>query len=717
MSEYKKTIGAVIWFLPFFIACFLQYFGLLKNIEDFIINKQYKYVNPEHKISDKIVLVVIDNDSLMHYARHPEFGRWPWQRSVYPPVFRFIVKQNPKIILLDLLFSEPSRDDSKLVQFNMESSSISHTVFLQKSEIDDLKDIAKFGFDKYSIELKEEKNHCKIKYQEILFPSGKIGMTSPNLHAVGEIELGDKLQKDDILVYKYKNYYFPSMPLVAFNSIHKVKNYQLKSSKLIMQTENKEFAIPLKNCFYHLHYYSMEEIKNITTVPFYKFNSLFFKDNQIDYNLDNIFKDKIVIIGTTATSIFDEKITPYGNLPNVILNATTISNLLERHFLTRIPIWFVIIIIFVLTIIGLRSMFFMEGHYRRTLVSFSVLLLFLIFSIWIFKYDISLNLAFFLVSYPISFVLSLWYISFLESSENAKLLRETIELNNKLKTFNEIAEELVKQRTAQLEEEKQLTEKVMQELQERNKIIEKEQEKSDSLLKNILPPEVAEELKVKGEVQPHFYKSVSVLFADLKGFTQAAENMSVQDLVKELDLFFFYFDEVSVKYNLEKIKTIGDAYMCAGGLPAENRTHVIDACLAALEIQSTMNQAKDIKKMMGIPFWELRLGIHVGPVVAGVVGKHKFAYDIWGDTVNIASRMESSGLAGKVNISGYTYRLMRFFFKCEYRGKLQAKNKGEIDMYFLSRLKERYSRDEEGRVPNENFQRIYERIKNGKKRK
>lgn len=205
------------------------------------------------------------------------------------------------------------------------------------------------------------------------------------------------------------------------------------------------------------------------------------------------------------------------------------------------------------------------------------------------------------------------------------------------------------------------------------------------------------------------------MFTDLKGFTKVAESMTVEDLVKELDNSFHYFDEVITKHGLEKIKTIGDSYMCAGGLPMENNTHLIDCCLAAIEIQNTMNQTKKLKIMMNLPYWELRLGIHIGPVIAGIVGKKKFAYDIWGDTVNTASRMESSGEAGKVNISESVYNQMKLFFKCEYRGKVKAKNKGEIDMYFLYRLKEKYSKDEEGRVPNDKFLEVYEKIKNTNK--
>jgi class 3 adenylate cyclase len=238
-------------------------------------------------------------------------------------------------------------------------------------------------------------------------------------------------------------------------------------------------------------------------------------------------------------------------------------------------------------------------------------------------------------------------------------------------------------------------------------------EESEKLLLNILPFKVAQELKDKGTVTPARYEKVSVLFTDFKGFTKVAEGMDEQELLSELDACFTQFDEIILRNNLEKLKTIGDSYMCAGGLPVSNRTNAIDACIAALEIQSFMNQLKEIKLSLNLPFWELRLGIHTGPVVAGVVGRFKFAYDIWGDTVNTASRMESGGETGKINISSATYEEVKYFFETEYRGKIHGKNKGEMDMYFLHRLKPRYSQDSEGKAPNQLFRSIYAKIHGG----
>ena len=219
-----------------------------------------------------------------------------------------------------------------------------------------------------------------------------------------------------------------------------------------------------------------------------------------------------------------------------------------------------------------------------------------------------------------------------------------------------------------------------------NRIIEEEKDRSEKLLLNILPHETAEELKTKGSATPKHYDKVSVLFTDFKGFTKIAEKLTPQQLVEELNHCFVEFDRIIDKYNLEKIKTIGDAYMCAGGIPVENDTNPIDIVKAGMEIRMYMENLKAEREAEGKDYWELRIGIHTGPVIAGVVGKNKFAYDIWGDAVNTASRMESSGIPGKVNISGTTYELVKDHFVCTYRGKVHAKNKGDIDMYIVEQL-------------------------------
>ncbi|MCR9140846.1 MAG: hypothetical protein NXI24_01140 [bacterium] len=244
--------------------------------------------------------------------------------------------------------------------------------------------------------------------------------------------------------------------------------------------------------------------------------------------------------------------------------------------------------------------------------------------------------------------------------------------------------------------------------------VEAEREQSERLLQNVLPASVAQELKERGSVEPMVYESVSVVFTDFVGFTSIAETMSPIELVEELDGCFTQFDEIIARHGLEKLKTIGDAYMCCGGLPELSRTHRIDSVLAALEFRDFMNQMAMVKQAANEDFWQIRIGLHCGGVMAGVVGKNKFAYDIWGDTVNTASRMESSGTPGEVNISGAIYEQAQYFFKCKYRGRVQAKGKGAVDMYFVERLRKQFSADPEGRVPNDEFRRVYDLISAGK---
>jgi len=216
-----------------------------------------------------------------------------------------------------------------------------------------------------------------------------------------------------------------------------------------------------------------------------------------------------------------------------------------------------------------------------------------------------------------------------------------------------------------------------------NKILDSQNAQIQSLLLNILPAQVAQELQKNGNATPRYYERASVLFTDFKGFTRLAETLSPQEVVSELNGYFMAFDDIIEKYDLEKIKTIGDSYMCAGGIPTENESHLLNIVKAGLEMQEYILMRNEKRIEANMPEWNIRIGINTGPIVAGVVGKKKYAYDIWGSTVNVASRMESNGEPGRVNISATTYELIKDKYACTYRGKIFAKNIGEIDMYFV----------------------------------
>lgn len=259
-----------------------------------------------------------------------------------------------------------------------------------------------------------------------------------------------------------------------------------------------------------------------------------------------------------------------------------------------------------------------------------------------------------------------------ENETKQKQIIFQLEENEKIQLkANRELEQKVKERTSELVEEK-------------NKLSE-EKAHSDSLLLNILPSEIAEELKKTGAAQARQIDTTTVLFADFKDFTRAASNLNPQQLVHDINEYFTAFDHIMDQYNIEKIKTIGDAYMAAGGVPHFNAASPVDtvnAGLAMIEAVDKLNLKR--AKLGNLPF-EVRIGINSGPVVAGIVGIKKFAYDIWGDTVNIASRMETSGEPGRVNISSSTYNLVKDHFICTFRGKIEAKNLGQIDMYFVER--------------------------------
>ncbi len=221
---------------------------------------------------------------------------------------------------------------------------------------------------------------------------------------------------------------------------------------------------------------------------------------------------------------------------------------------------------------------------------------------------------------------------------------------------------------------------------QQNRIIKKAKKQADDLLRNILPDEIAEELKNSQMVKPRSKQEVTILFTDFKGFTSLARDMEPEELLEELNYAFRHFDTIIEKYGLEKIKTIGDAYMAAAGLVHPDPFHALNAVKAATEMQHFMHQWNIIHRQQNKPEWKLRIGIYSGKVVAGVICTKKFAYDIWGDDVNVASRMESNGEPGKVNLSEATYELIRPYVEVEAPRREEIKNRGEMNMYFLSRI-------------------------------
>ena len=252
---------------------------------------------------------------------------------------------------------------------------------------------------------------------------------------------------------------------------------------------------------------------------------------------------------------------------------------------------------------------------------------------------------------------------------------------------------LSRQVLAQLELRRKLIEHdhTIKELEKARAELAAEKARAEELLDNVLPASIADELRKKGRVQPKYIRAATILFADFQDFTLLAERTEPATLIDLLDQYFTAFDDIMVRHGLEKLKTIGDAYMAVAGVPATDRRHPINACLAALEMQETVADIRSRREKMRLPALELRVGVHTGPVISGVVGSRRFSFDIWGDTVNTASFMEAHCLPGRINISGTVAGHVKALFELESRGSIEAKHERAYEMYFLNRVKEQFS--------------------------
>jgi class 3 adenylate cyclase/ActR/RegA family two-component response regulator len=250
-----------------------------------------------------------------------------------------------------------------------------------------------------------------------------------------------------------------------------------------------------------------------------------------------------------------------------------------------------------------------------------------------------------------------------------------------------------------LEKQKKLNKRI----QTQNEALAEEKAKVEKLLQNILPERIARELLSSGTAKARYYPCVSVLYADVEDFSTKSALFSPIDLVEKLDEYFSMFDGIIGRQGLEKIKTIGDCYMCAGGIPEADTLSPPRVVMAGLQIQHAV--ALEVKEAIAEnrPFFTLRVGIHTGEVVAGVLGRRKFSYDIWGNAANKAHWMVQSGKENMVNISAETYEYVSAFFECSFRGKVQNKHRQLEEMYLVHRLKPAFAADAAGLEPNLKF--------------
>ena len=289
---------------------------------------------------------------------------------------------------------------------------------------------------------------------------------------------------------------------------------------------------------------------------------------------------------------------------------------------------------------------------------------------------------------------------------------ETVELNIEGKTYNvqanysHLVNLLISTYKNTLAQNNQLS-KMQSGLNAANKELQLTKQEHEELIHNIFPEKIAENLLAYGTVTPERYQDSTIMFTDFEGFTKVVPQLKPEKLIESLSFYFDEFDDITAKHNMIKIKTIGDSYMAAGGLPNRNYTHPVDAILAALKITDFVRSYGERNHNNETPYLPIRIGIHTGKAVVGVIGKKRFAYDIWGETVNLAARLEQHSGKNAINISETTYMRVKDFFECESRGDVNTKYTGKIQMYFVKRIKPELSEDEEGLFPNRLFIREY----------
>ncbi len=654
MKDKKKFY----WFLAITIFPFIIYLFLIfskstekksetelvtninESIENDLIDIRHKYFNPNFKFSDKIIILDFDEDTLKanKLGTRKEYGRWPWRREAYKSLLEFINLGSPSLILFDIMFTEEFTTDDGvgdkvLGEVTRNFGNISHAVLfsndvlyvntqeeIRKSIPDFVRQNSMQKLDPVEFELKVF-NNLDLPIKNIISSidsKTKQLQTLNHLHSVSYFQDSDGVARRISLVFNYEDIYIPSLALKGYQSLYPVKEFKKNGSELILTSDEKITKIPLEKGRMRLNYYSEKEIENIPRLPVgdsilsyevitgkrelkdkkgqvVQFNDM----SQLDVNPAD-FAGRVVLVGTSAAATHDDKLTPYGSKPGVLLHAVGLSNLIEGHFLDLAPIYMEWIILLITIPVCVYLTFYFQAMILRTVLPILIFVGTTFLGLFLFKLNIHFPLSGFITTYPIALLGAIAYLSFTEGAERRKYSK---------------------------------------------------------VLSNMVDPSIVSEalndleaLKKGGE------KEITAFFSDVAGFSTISEQLSSADLAALLNEYLSAMT-IILKQNKGTLdKYIGDAVVGIFSAPIHSDSHHLESAKASIDMIAKL---ADLKK-----YWsdnnlyikdaqemEVRIGLNTGVAKVGFMGTDALAsYTMMGDTVNLAARLEAAGKDYGVNI-------------------------------------------------------------------
>ncbi|HNC00666.1 MAG TPA: adenylate/guanylate cyclase domain-containing protein, partial [Leptospiraceae bacterium] len=652
-----------------------RFSGITERAENMLIDFRHQYFNPNHKFSDKIILIDFDEDTFKKLGNKKEFGRWPWKRSAYTPILEYLSLGAPKMVLFDIMFferSEESQDialgdiSDRLTQMGIPVSHAASFRYEEKTNAkpEDIPEDMRAALDTISMKFPSESDSILRKYNIFSYPTDDIMRKIRHLHSVSYKSDVDGVSRRIEPFFKYEKLHLPALPFKGFDAVKPMDQIDISEKSLNLRSGDENTNIPLENGRMRLHYYSPEQMENIPRFPVWSLIESYEKVKKGEADPANLetnffdFQNRIIIIGTSAAATFDDKVTPYGKMPGFVLHAVVLSNLLEKHFLKLSPLWFNVLLLVITIPTCVFFSFFFQQMALRVFVPAGIFLGYTLLALFAFKFDIHLPLASFLTAYPLAFLGSLGYLSFTEGAERRKYSK---------------------------------------------------------VLSNMVDPSIVSEalndleaLKKGGE------REITAFFSDVAGFSTISEQLSSADLAALLNEYLSAMT-IILKHNHGTLdKYIGDAVVGIFGAPIHRDEHFIEAAKASLEMIEKLKElkaywsannlyCKDAQDM------DVRIGLNTGLAKVGFMGTDALAsYTMMGDTVNLAARLEAAGKDYGVNIliSEFTNDKIKEQMFTRKLDRVRVKGKNEpVQLFELIAIKgqESESRRESAQIYEEAF--------------